>query len=208
MNAHVVVPGPKGRRIGRTALYFGAALLMGLAGPSVMGGGAALAAAGGNGGGGGNSGGGNADHDSGGAQGGASAEVETHGGGSGHADTGGTDVGHGGVGHDDSHGPGAGALAAALGALNAAHASPTALAHAAPNSQVGKLSTYDHMMQAALAMPSLTATQIAMRNQAIATARSTALASATTQPLTAAMIARVDDLLDLPATNPNLGAAQ
>lgn len=40
----------------------------------------------------------------------------------------------------------------ALGALNAAHASPTARAHAAPNSAVGRIASYERERDEALAM--------------------------------------------------------
>ncbi|MGH6960944.1 MAG: hypothetical protein ACREE7_10705, partial [Dongiaceae bacterium] len=47
-------------------------------------------------------------------------------------------------GHADAHGQNDshGAVASSLGALNAAHASETALAHASPNSRVGKIAAY------------------------------------------------------------------
>ena len=53
-----------------------------------------------------------------------------------------------------------------FGALNAAHASTTAQAHAAPGSMVGHVATYDKAMIAALAMPSATPAQIAARTAA------------------------------------------
>jgi hypothetical protein len=40
------------------------------------------------------------------------------------------------------HGSTTGATAASLGSLNASHASPSAFAHAAPNSVVGQLAAY------------------------------------------------------------------
>ena len=97
-----------------------------------------------------------------------------------------------------------GQLASALGALNAAHASPTALAHAAPGSTVGKIATYDKLMVSALAMPTATATQIAARNAAITSAR-LQLASTTNKSVTPTVIAKVDQTLGLPATDPTLG---
>jgi hypothetical protein len=45
-------------------------------------------------------------------------------------------------GHDKVAGANHGAEASSLGALNAAHASETALAHASPNSRVGKIAAY------------------------------------------------------------------
>lgn len=49
--------------------------------------------------------------------------------------------GHGAV-ASNGHGKGQGSSASSLGALNAAHASETALANASPNSRVGKIATY------------------------------------------------------------------
>ncbi len=91
-----------------------------------------------------------------------------------------------------------------MGSLNAAHASTTALAHASPTSMVGHIATYDQAMLAALGMPQTTATQIAVRNAAIATAR-TQLAASTNKSLTASVIANVDNMLGLPASDPTLG---
>jgi len=88
--------------------------------------------------------------------------------------------------------------------LNAAHASPTALSHAAPGSRVGQIAAYDKAMVAALAMPAATSVQTAARNAAIAAAR-TQLASASNKTLTPAVVARIDHMLDLPATDPTLG---
>jgi hypothetical protein len=45
-------------------------------------------------------------------------------------------------GEDDGTGPGQGSVASSLGALNAAHASTTALNNAAPNSRVGKIAAF------------------------------------------------------------------
>jgi hypothetical protein len=59
-------------------------------------------------------------------------------------------------------------------------------------------------MVAALAMPAATPAQIAARNAAIAAAR-TQLATASNKTLTPAVVARVDHMLDLPATDPTLG---
>ena len=97
-----------------------------------------------------------------------------------------------------------GQLASAMGALNAAHASPAALANAAPGSTVGKISTYDKLMISALAMPSASPTQIAARNAAITGAR-LQLASTTNKSVTPTVIAKVDQTLGLPATDPSLG---
>jgi hypothetical protein len=98
-----------------------------------------------------------------------------------------------------------GSLAATAGALNAAHASQTALSHAAPNSRVGQIATYDAAMKAAVAMPASTPAQITARNAAIAAARRDDLAVAANKGLTPGVVARVDQQLGLPATDPSLG---
>ena len=97
-----------------------------------------------------------------------------------------------------------GQLSSALGALNAAHASPTALANAAPGSAVGRLATYDKVMLSALAMPAITSTQITARNAAITSAR-VQLASTTNKTVTPTVITKVDLTLGLPASDPTLG---
>jgi hypothetical protein len=51
-------------------------------------------------------------------------------------------------GPDDSASSSHGALASSLGALNAAHASTTALDSAAPNSRVGRIATYGKVVDA------------------------------------------------------------
>ena len=53
-------------------------------------------------------------------------------------------------------------------------------------------------------MPALTAAQIAVRNTAIAVAR-TNLATATNKSLTASVVSHIDTLLGLPASDPTLG---
>lgn len=93
-----------------------------------------------------------------------------------------------------------GALAAQLGALNAAHASPTARANAAPNSRVGMIATYERAMLAALALPGTNPQQIAARNEAIADALASLEAAANRGPVTAEVVAEVNALLGLPAT--------
>jgi hypothetical protein len=148
--------------------------------------------AGGNGGNGGNSGGGG----NGNAGGNANANA-------GHGNAGSGSTGHGAQG--SGHGlASSGQVASAAGALNAAHASPAALANAAPGSRVGQIAVYDRAMVAALAMPAETPAQIAARNAAIASAR-TQLSTVTNKELTPAVIAKVDATLGLPATNPSLG---
>ena len=96
-----------------------------------------------------------------------------------------------------SHPARRGQLTAALGPLNAAHAAPEALAHASPRSMVGKIATYDRAMLAALSMPTQTPEQMALREQAITSARET-LAEETGRTLTPAVVSRVDHLLGLP----------
>ena len=96
-----------------------------------------------------------------------------------------------------SHPASRGQLTAALGPLNAAHAAPQALAHASPRSMVGKIATYDRAMLAALSMPTQTPEQMALRDQAITSARVT-LAEETGRTLTPAVVGRVDHLLGLP----------
>jgi hypothetical protein len=100
-----------------------------------------------------------------------------------------------------------GQISSALGALNAAHASPVALAHAAPSSRVGVMAAYDHAMVNALGMPATTPAQIAARNAAIGAARSQLAVSANKQ-VTPAVATRVDTLLGLPASDPSLGASR
>jgi hypothetical protein len=98
-----------------------------------------------------------------------------------------------------------GALASALGALNAAHASPTARANAAPESQVGLIAAYEQAMLAALALPAETPEQVAARDAAIAAARAGQLDAAANKPLSPEVVARVDSLLGLPPSDPALG---
>jgi hypothetical protein len=95
--------------------------------------------------------------------------------------------------------------ASLLGALNAAHASPTARAHAAPESRVGRIAAYESAMRAALSLPAFTVEQIAVRDAAIASARSTQLTAAANRSVTPDVVARVDRLLGLPPSDPWLG---
>lgn len=152
------------------------------------------------------------------AQGNSNSGNSNAGGNSGNSNAGGNSGNHGasnnasGQGSSSSAGrgnanapAGSGAIASALGALNAAHASPSAMANAAPNSQVGKMAAYDRAMIAAINMPSQTPAQIAARTQAISNARSTQLAAASNKALSSAVVARVDELLGLPSTDPTLG---
>lgn len=100
-----------------------------------------------------------------------------------------------------------GQLTSALGALNAAHANSEALGNAAPQSEVGKIAAYDNAMLAALALPDATPAEAAYRDQQIAAARATYLAAAANKPLSPAVVAKVDSLLALPASNPDLGVS-
>lgn len=153
----------------------------------------AAEARGGGGGGGGGQGGGQGDH--GGRGGGnelgqgvaAAARGDAPGRGEGRGDPGGRGEGGG---RGDR-----GALAAQLGALNAAHASPVARANAAPGSRVGMIAAYERAMLDALALP-----PGPERNAAIAAARNAELAAAANRPLTPEVVAAVDALLGLPPT--------
>ena len=100
-----------------------------------------------------------------------------------------------------------GQLTSALGALNAAHANSGALVNAAPQSKVGKIAAYDNAMLTALALPDATPAESAYRDQQIAAARATYLAAAANKPLDPAVVAKVDNMLGLPASNPALGAS-
>jgi hypothetical protein len=70
-------------------------------------------------------------------------------------------------GHDKAAGENHGSSASKLGALNAAHASDTALAHANPNSRVGKIAAYKEAELAAKAA----AADAAAADQAVADAQ-------------------------------------
>lgn len=84
------------------------------------------------------------------------------------------------------------AVANELGNLNAAHASATARANAAPTSMVGRIATYDATMRQAL-----TINDPVTRAYVINAARAD-LATVANKPLTASVVARVDRLLGLP----------
>jgi hypothetical protein len=84
----------------------------------------------------------------------------------------GNDNGHGhagehGNGNANGHGENHGSIASKLGALNAAHASDTALANASPNSRVGKIAAYKEAELAAKAA----AADAATADQAVADAQ-------------------------------------
>jgi hypothetical protein len=89
--------------------------------------------------------------------------------------------------------------------LNAAHASPTALAHASSTSTVGLIGAYHSAMVAALAMPATTPAQVTARNAVIASARADLLTQAANKSLTPAVVSAVDRQIGLPATDPSLG---
>jgi len=86
-----------------------------------------------------------------------------------------------------------------LGKLNAAHASPVALAHAAPNSTVGVIATYETQMGDALAL-----TDPAERDAAIISAREQ-LGLASNKQLTPSAAARIDGMLGITGASPDLG---
>lgn len=67
------------------------------------------------------------------------------------------------------------------------------------------VASYETAMMTALSMPTETPAQVAARNAAIAAARANELTRAANMPVTPAVVARVDDLLGLPATDPSLG---
>lgn len=89
-----------------------------------------------------------------------SAEMAAAGNGNGNNGNGNGNGGNGnngnGNGGGNAGGNGNGAIASALGALNAAHASPNALANASPNSRVGLIAIYQ---EAAIATTELTAAE-------------------------------------------------
>ena len=93
-------------------------------------------------------------------------------------------------------------VASQLGKLNAAHASPTAFDHAAPNSAVGAIATYKSEMTAALAL-----TDPAAQTAAITAARQQ-LASSTNKDLTASAVTKIDDTLSISGASPTLGTTQ
>jgi hypothetical protein len=89
--------------------------------------------------------------------------------------------------------------AAELGKLNAAHASPTALQHAAPNSAVGAIATYESQMNSALALA-----DPMERDDAITSARQQ-LALTGNKQLTPSAITRIDSMLGITGASPTLG---
>lgn len=79
----------------------------------------------------------------------------------------------------------------ALGALNAAHASAKARAHASPNSAVGKIATYEKSREAALSLQDPAAQQ-----QALETAEAKLAASFGMSSLSPEQVSQVNALLD------------
>ncbi len=79
----------------------------------------------------------------------------------------------------------------ALGALNAAHASAKARAHASPNSAVGKIATYEKSREAALSLQDPAAQQ-----QALETAEAKLAASFGMSSLSPEQVSQVNTLLD------------
>lgn len=121
-----------------------------------------------------------------------------------HAKNGGGNGGGNGNGHDADHGKSAEAHdkndvksagkdtdANMLGALNAAHASAKARAHASPNSAVGKIATYQKSREAALAIQDPAAQQ-----QALEVAQAQLATSFGMSSLTPEQVSKVDALLD------------
>jgi hypothetical protein len=89
--------------------------------------------------------------------------------------------------------------ASELGKLNAAHASTVALDHAASNSAVGAIATYESQMNAALALE-----DPAAQDAAITAARQQ-LAQSTNKDLTASAVTRIDAMLGITGASPTLG---
>ena len=150
------------------------------------------------------SGSGNAGNNSGGAN---SSDSATHGNGNG-GKAGGAQVSTGNAnGRSGEKGvASSGQMSSALGALNAAHASPNALNHASSGSRVGHIATYDKAMLSALAMPTNTPVAIAAQTAAIASAR-TQLAANSNKSLTAQVVTKVDGYLGLGPSDPTIGTS-
>jgi hypothetical protein len=142
-----------------------------------------------------------------------------HGGGNGNGNgnAGGNGVGNGASankglasGTDDDAAPDSnGALASSLGALNAAHASTTALENAAPNSRVGRIATYGKVVNAenTLADPNATEEEkaaaesyldsLGLAGMTAEDAERAALGDAANKTVTDRVIDAVNSLLDL-----------
>ncbi len=130
------------------------------------------------------------------------AAYAKNGGGNGGGNGNGNGGGNGGnaSGHSADHGKSAEAHdkndakskeANALGALNAAHASAKARAHASPNSAVGKIATYEKSREAALSLQDSAAQQ-----QALETAEAKLAASFGMSSLSPEQVSQVNALLD------------
>ena len=90
-------------------------------------------------------------------------------------------------------------IASELGKLNAAHAASAAMRHAAPNSAVGAIATYDAQMSAALAL-----SDPAAQSAAIIAARQE-LSASTNKELTVSAATRIDSMLGIAGAPPELG---
>ena len=86
-----------------------------------------------------------------------------------------------------------------LGKLNAAHASPVALEHAAPNSSVGVIAAYQDQMNDALGIA-----DPAAKDAAITAARQQ-LAASSNKQLTPSAASRIDQMLGITGASPDLG---
>ena len=106
------------------------------------------------------------------------------------------------VGQPPGAAPSVANAASELGKLNAVHASSVALGHAAPNSTVGAVATYQDEMAAALAL-----TDPAAQASAITAARED-LATATGRQLTASSVTHIDVQLGITGASPTLGTTQ
>ncbi len=129
-----------------------------------------------------------------------SAAYAKNGGGNGSGNGNGGGNGGNASGHSADHGKSAEAHdkndakskeANALGALNAAHASAKARAHASPNSAVGKIATYEKSREAALSLQDPAAQQ-----QALETAEAKLAASFGMSSLSPEQVSQVNALLD------------
>ena len=94
---------------------------------------------------------------------------------------------------------GQGLAANELGKLNAAHASPVALEHAAPGSTVGIIATYQAQMNDALDLMN------PMDQEAAIIAAREQLAAASNKQLTPDAVSRIDEMLGIMGADPTLG---
>ncbi|MGH7125454.1 MAG: hypothetical protein ACREFI_13850 [Stellaceae bacterium] len=105
-----------------------------------------------------------------------------------------------------------GLTASALGALNAAHASPNALAHASPNSRVGKIAAYKDAINA-LNVANANLAACASNCGALVSAQATAqanaaqaLANAANKSISTTSVVGVDNLLGVSLSAPTTAA--